>query len=108
MERSCTLYVGKIPEGVDDALMTALLECCGKVIKWKRSSDPASGKPKGFGFADYQFSHELLRAMRLLPTIAKLGDVPLLLKVDAKVGVVGWKTAGALIAAWRPDALMVA
>ena len=85
MERACTLYVGKIPEGIDDALMVAVLECCGRVSKWKRSSDPSSGKPKGFGFCDYKLSSDLLRAMRLLPTVTTLGaPTPLLLKVDSK------------------------
>jgi RNA-binding protein 25 len=85
MERACTLYVGKIPEGIDDALMVAVLECCGRVSKWKRSSDPSSGKPKGFGFCDYKLGSDLLRAMRLLPTVTTLGaPTPLLLKVDSK------------------------
>ena len=85
MERACTLYVGKIPEGIDDALMVAVLECCGRVSKWKRTSDPSSGKPKGFGFCDYKHGSDLLRAMRLLPTVTTLGaPTPLLLKVDSK------------------------
>ena len=61
-----------------------MLGCCGRVVRWKRTTDVATGKPKGFGFVDFQIGAEVLRARRLLPTVAKVGDVPLLLKVDAK------------------------
>ena len=65
-ERLCTLYVGKIPAGVDDDELRQLLQCCGSVVKWKRQVDPASGAPKAFGFCDYSTGESVLRAMRLL------------------------------------------
>ena len=66
-ERICTVYVGKIPEALADELLSQMLECCGKVSMWKRSTDPESGKQKGFGFCDFSTGEGALRAMRLLP-----------------------------------------
>ena len=81
----CTLYVGKIPEGLDDATMSEVLSTCGAVSKWKRSVDPTSGKPKGFGFCDYSTGEGVLRALRLLKHFRPRGDAAeLLLKVDQK------------------------
>lgn len=69
LEKLCTLYVGKIPDGVDDPLIVRLLECCGRVTKWKRTSG-LNGKPKGFGFVDFHTADAVLRAMKLLPPLA--------------------------------------
>ena len=82
-ERPCTLYVGKIAEGLGDDAMQALLEACGALTHWKRTVDVVSGRPKAFGFADFGSGEAVLRAMRLLATLRLLG-AELLLKVDAK------------------------
>eukprot|EP00793_Prasinoderma_coloniale_P003277 PRCOL_00005912-RA len=50
---STTLYVGKIAPTVADALVTRLLALCGGVRSWKPTRDPATGKPKGFGFVEF-------------------------------------------------------
>jgi len=52
-ERVCTLYVGKIPAEIDDSVINELLQACGKVVKWKRTVDPETSKPKSFGFCDF-------------------------------------------------------
>ena len=85
-ERLCTLYVGKIPGGVNDEELLQLLQCCGSVVKWKRQVDPATGTPKAFGFCDFSTGESVLRAMRLLsslPLDEGGGPVQLLLKVNA-------------------------
>jgi RNA recognition motif-containing protein len=41
-------------------------QVCGPLKSWKRAADPTSGKPKGFGFAEYETAEGVLRAMRLL------------------------------------------
>ena len=87
-ERLCTLYVGKIPAGVDDDELRQLLQCCGSVVKWKRQVDPASGAPKAFGFCDYSTGESVLRAMRLLASLP-LGE-------DG--GTRGWSEGGGALA----------
>jgi len=82
-ERVCTLYVGKIPPSVEDETLTELLGCCGSIVKWKRTVDLDSGKPKPFGFCDFATGEGVLRALRLLKTI-RLAGAELLLKVDQK------------------------
>ena len=39
-KESTTVYVGKIPPSVDDALVRKLLDACGEVRSWKRVMDP--------------------------------------------------------------------
>ena len=39
--------------GIDDELLLSLLQCCGSVVKWKRTTDPVTGESKAFGFCDY-------------------------------------------------------
>lgn len=82
-ERVCTLYVGKIPPSVDDETITELLGCCGTIVKWKRSVDLDSRKPKAFGFCDFATGEGVLRALRLLKDV-RLEGGELLLKVDQK------------------------
>lgn len=43
------MYVGKIPAGVRDSLVRALLGACGGVRSWKRVMDPEKNTPKRFG-----------------------------------------------------------
>ena len=72
--------------GIDDEVLLNLLQCCGSVVKWKRTTDPVSGESKAFGFCDYSTGESVLRAMRLLASLP-LGEGgashQLLLKVNA-------------------------
>jgi len=81
--QTTTVYVGKIPPGVEDDFIRKLLEQCGKVSNWRRVADPVSGKLKGFGFCDYENPEGVLRALKILGSM-KLDGGELLLKVDDK------------------------
>jgi len=77
-----TVYVGKIPLGVEDDFVKKMLDQCGKNI-WRRVNDPVSGKPKGFGFCDFELPEGALRALKGLNGL-KIDNGELLLKVDEK------------------------
>ncbi|GAM27320.1 hypothetical protein SAMD00019534_104950 [Acytostelium subglobosum LB1] len=78
-----SIYVGKIPETLDDGFIRKLIGLCGKVVKWNRASD-TSGKLKGFGFCEYDSPEGVLRALRLLNNL-QLDDKNILVKADDKV-----------------------
>ncbi|XP_020695281.1 RNA-binding protein 25 isoform X1 [Dendrobium catenatum] len=61
-----TVYVGKIAPTVDNDFLLSLLRICGPVKSWKRAQDPSDGKPKGFGFCEFEAAEGVLRALRLL------------------------------------------
>ncbi|XP_020578893.1 RNA-binding protein 25 isoform X2 [Phalaenopsis equestris] len=61
-----TVYVGKIASTVDNDFLLSLLRICGPVKSWKRAQDPSDGKPKGFGFCEFEAAEGVLRALRLL------------------------------------------
>ncbi|KAJ3677500.1 hypothetical protein LUZ60_003224 [Juncus effusus] len=61
-----TVYVGKIAPTVDNDFLLSLLKLCGPVKSWKRAQDPSDGKPKGFGFCEFEGAEGILRALRLL------------------------------------------
>lgn len=42
------------------------VQLCGPVKSWKRAQDPSNGKPKGFGFCEFESAEGILRATRLL------------------------------------------
>lgn len=42
------------------------VKICGPVKSWKRAQDPSDGKPKGFGFCEFDAAEGVLRALRLL------------------------------------------
>jgi len=50
---------------------------------WRRVNDPVSGKPKGFGFCDFESPEGALRALKGLNGL-KIDNGELLLKVDEK------------------------
>lgn len=60
------VYVGKIAPTVDNDFLLSLLRLCGPVKSWKRAQDPSNGKPKGFGFCEFESAEGILRATRLL------------------------------------------
>ncbi|TVU06008.1 hypothetical protein EJB05_49195, partial [Eragrostis curvula] len=60
------VYVGKIAPTVDNDFLLSLLRLCGPVKSWKRAQDPSNGRPKGFGFCEFESAEGILRATRLL------------------------------------------
>lgn len=64
--KSTSVYVGKIPNSVEDSIIQTLLEACGEVKSWKRAEDPETQQPKGFGFCEFEDAEGVLRAIRLL------------------------------------------
>jgi RNA-binding protein 25 len=42
------------------------VQLCGPVKSWKRAQDPSNGRPKGFGFCEFESADGILRATRLL------------------------------------------
>ena len=79
VENKTSVYVGKIPLGVKDETIKALLEKCGTVVSWKRVEDVETKQPKGFGFCEYEKAESVMRALRLLNGFY-LGHTALLLK----------------------------
>merc|ERR1719182_79635 len=49
-----TVYIGRLPPGLEDDFVRSLLEQCGRVLKWNRASDPNSGKLTTFGFCEFE------------------------------------------------------
>ena len=47
------MYIGRIPPDCGNVFMTALLGSCGTYLRWRRSDDAETGKPKSFGYCDY-------------------------------------------------------
>ena len=80
--KSCTLYVGKIAATVDNSVIKALLDACGTVKSWKRVEDTETGKPKPFGFCEYEDAEGVLMAMSNLNELALDGQ-ELLLKPNS-------------------------
>ena len=59
------VWVSHIPPSLSDTFMLKLLESCGPVNSWKRTTDQ-NGRPKGFGFCEYTTVESILKALRLL------------------------------------------
>jgi RNA-binding protein 25 len=59
------VWVSHIPPSLSDTFMLKLLETCGPVASWKRTTDQ-NGRPKGFGFCEFQTVEGMLKALRLL------------------------------------------
>jgi len=59
------VWVGHIPPGTSDAFILRLLESCGTVTSWKRTTDQQD-RPKGFGLCEYSSVESMLKSLRLL------------------------------------------
>jgi hypothetical protein len=59
------VWVGHIPPGTSDAFILRLLESCGTVSSWKRTTDQQD-RPKGFGLCEYLTVESMLKSLRLL------------------------------------------
>lgn len=70
--------MGKIAPTVDNKVIKALLDACGTVKSWKRVEDTETGKPKPFGFCEYEDAEGVLMAMSNLNELALDGQELLL------------------------------
>ncbi|KAJ1981152.1 hypothetical protein H4R34_002188 [Dimargaris verticillata] len=73
VERSTTLYIGSIPDGIEDQWIQRLLEACGSIKSWKRMVG-ANGAPKAFGFCEYTEPDGTVRALHILGGQASGGE----------------------------------
>lgn len=73
--------MGKIAPSLEDSVVRALLEACGPVASWKRMQD-SDGRPKGFGFCEFEEADGVVRALRHLSALAIDGQ-ELLVKCSA-------------------------
>lgn len=50
---SRVVFVGNIPYGLSEEQITDIFSSAGKVERFRLVYDSETGRPKGFGFADY-------------------------------------------------------
>lgn len=67
-KRYTNIFVSNIPPSLSDSLLTRLLTSCGSLRRWQRIRE-SDGKEKTFGFAEYETVDDLLRAIRIIPSI---------------------------------------
>lgn len=60
------LFIGNLPEDMDDDKFTRILECCGRVYKWVRPCDPVTLSVKNFGFVTFTQAVGGLRCLTLM------------------------------------------
>jgi RNA recognition motif-containing protein len=80
-------YVGKLPleEQLTDERVKEVLGVFGRVLQWKRASDPSSGNLKGFGFCTFDSPDAVLKALRVLNDYQMQGwEKGILVKTDKK------------------------
>jgi RNA-binding protein 25 len=78
-----TVFVGKFPPDIHDNYIRQLLDKCGTVLSWKRTMDPVTNKPKGFGYCTFAGATDVLRALRLLNGFS-VDSKEMLVKADSK------------------------
>ncbi|KAG5440403.1 hypothetical protein PCK2_000536 [Pneumocystis canis] len=57
-----TLFIGSIPDHLDDFWIDKMLKSVAKLKEWKRASN-ATGSPRNFGFAEYEDPEHVQRAI---------------------------------------------
>ncbi|KLU85025.1 cleavage stimulation factor 64-kDa subunit, partial [Magnaporthiopsis poae ATCC 64411] len=63
---SRVVFVGNIPYGLSEEQITDIFSRAGKVINFRLVYDRETGKPKGFGFAEYPDADSAASAVRNL------------------------------------------
>lgn len=64
-------------------MLHKVLECCGRIQKWNRPPDPATGAPKAFGFVTFEYGASALRCKNVL-TDVEVHGVLLQIKAGTK------------------------
>jgi cleavage stimulation factor subunit 2 len=64
--RSQGVFVGNIPFNLSEEEIVRILSQAGQVVKFRLMTNPDTGKPKGFGFADYADADSAASAVRNL------------------------------------------
>ncbi|KAF5547808.1 hypothetical protein H9Q69_005974 [Fusarium xylarioides] len=70
---SRVVFVGNIPYGLTEEQITDIFSSAGKVERFRLVYDPETGRPKGFGFADYPDTDSASSAVRNLNDFEIMG-----------------------------------
>lgn len=65
-QRGPTVYLGHLTQETDDMVIRQLLQECGRVVRWSRTTDPATKKLSTFGFCEFESPLGVIRAVRCL------------------------------------------
>ncbi|KAJ9125126.1 hypothetical protein QFC22_000080 [Naganishia vaughanmartiniae] len=63
--KTTAVFIGSIPDGITDAILTGLIQTCGPLVKINRPTGKA-GKPQAFGFAEFEDPEVVLRCLKCL------------------------------------------
>ncbi|KAI4592022.1 hypothetical protein KJ359_011969 [Pestalotiopsis sp. 9143b] len=63
---SRVVFVGNIPYGLSEEQITDIFSTCGQVLNFRLVYDRETGRPKGFGFAEYPDADSAASAVRNL------------------------------------------
>ncbi|GHJ85627.1 hypothetical protein NliqN6_2029 [Naganishia liquefaciens] len=63
--KTTAVYIGGIPDGINDSILTGIIQACGPLHKLNRVTN-ASGKQAGFGFAEFEDPEVVLRCLKCL------------------------------------------
>ncbi len=66
------VWVGKLPVTVSEEFLEKVMGVLGRVVEWKRVTDPVSGKLKPFGFVTWDSPKAALLGIKLLQAGAPL------------------------------------
>ncbi|KAG5925458.1 hypothetical protein E4U53_003297 [Claviceps sorghi] len=70
---SRVVFVGNIPYGLSEEQITEIFGRAGKVERFRLVYDSETGRPKGFGFADYPDTDSASSAVRNLNDFEVMG-----------------------------------
>ncbi|XP_053993545.1 RNA-binding protein 25-like isoform X2 [Hylaeus volcanicus] len=91
-QRGPTVYIGHLTPDTDDVIIRQLLQECGRVLRWSRTTDPGTKKLSSFGFCEFESPLGVTRAVRCLNGLILNGQ-PLVANCEDKVkeGMEKWR-----------------